>query len=232
MTPVVEIEGIERTFHVGPIAIAALCGVSLRINPGETTAIDGPSGSGKSTLLNILGLLDRPDAGTYRLDGRNLDDLDDDERTVIRNHTIGFIFQSSPMLPRLTAEENTAVPLVYRGQRPYAARREARKVLAQLGLDAFARHRPDQLSGGQLQRVAIARALVGRPRLILADEPTASLDPRTAAETMRHVRDYCREAGAALLLISHQTHDLAGSDRRYRIEAGRIHRAEEALATA
>ena len=98
MTPVVEIEGIERTFHVGPIAIAALCGVSLRINPGETTAIDGPSGSGKSTLLNILGLLDRPDAGTYRLDGRNLDDLDDDERTVIRNHTIGFIFQSSPML--------------------------------------------------------------------------------------------------------------------------------------
>ncbi|MBL9199860.1 MAG: ABC transporter ATP-binding protein [Opitutaceae bacterium] len=225
MTPVIEIEALERTFHVGPVAIAALRGVSLRIFPGETVAIDGPSGSGKSTLLNLLGLLDRPDAGTYRLDGRDLGVLDDDERTVLRNQKIGFVFQSSPMLPRLTAEENAAVPLVYRGQRPYAARRAARAVLARLGLEAFAKHRPGQLSGGQLQRVAIARALVGSPRLILADEPTASLDPRTGAETMRHVRDHCRDTGAVLVLISHNPADLAAGDRRHVLEAGRLHAA-------
>lgn len=231
MTPVVEVDGLERTFHVGPLAIAALRGVSLRIIPGETVAIDGPSGSGKSTLLHLLGLLDRPDAGTYRLDGRDLAELDDDERTVLRNQKIGFVFQTSPMLPRLTAEENAAVPLVYRGQRPYLARRAARAVLARLGLEAFAKHRPDQLSGGQLQRVAIARALVGQPRLILADEPTASLDPRTAAEAMQLVRVHCRETGAALVLISHNPADLAATDRRYVLEAGRLHTSEVAVAS-
>ncbi|MBL9188599.1 MAG: ABC transporter ATP-binding protein [Opitutaceae bacterium] len=231
MTPVVEIETLERTFHVGPLAVHALRGVSLRIMPGETVAIDGPSGSGKSTLLNLLGLLDRPDAGTYRLDGRDLAGLDDDERTVIRNRTIGFVFQSSPMLPRLTAEENIAVPLVYRGERPYRARRAARRMLGRLGLETFARHRPHQLSGGQLQRVAIARALVGQPRLILADEPTASLDPRTAAETMRHVREHCRATGAVLVLISHDLADHAATDRRYVIDAGRLQPADH-VATA
>ncbi len=223
MTPVVEAEGLTRTFHVGPVAICALRAVSLKIFPGETVAINGPSGSGKSTLLNLLGLLDRADAGAYRLDGRDLAGLDDDELTVLRNQKIGFVFQTSPMLPRLTAEENAAVPLVYRGLRPQLARREARPLLARLGLAAFAKHRPAQLSGGQLQRVALARALVGRPRLILADEPTASLDPRTAAETMQHLRDYCRDAGAALVLISHHETELARADHRYALEAGQLH---------
>jgi putative ABC transport system ATP-binding protein len=222
MTPVVEVEHLTRTFHVGPVAVCALRSVSLRVLPGETVAINGPSGSGKSTLLNLLGLLDRADAGTHRLDGRDLAGLDDDELTVLRNQKIGFAFQTAPMLPRLTAEENVAVPLVYRGQRPYLARRAARPLLARLGLEAFAKHKPAQLSGGQLQRVALARALVGSPRLILADEPTASLDPRTAAEAMALVRDYCRETGAALVLISHSDADAAHADRRYVLDAGQL----------
>lgn len=213
MTPVIELERVARTYHVGPERIDALREVSLRVLPGEFVAITGPSGSGKSTLLNLLGLLDRPDSGTYRLDGRDVRDLSDDERTWQRNRKLGFVFQSPPMLPRLTAEENVAVPLRYRGQRNAVAREAARAALAKVGLARFARHLPGQLSGGQLQRVAIARALVGTPMLVLADEPTAALDVATADEIIALLRSLNRETGAAVVMITHELDDAAAAAR-------------------
>ena len=220
MTPVVELEAVSRTYHVGPATVPVLRQISLRIMPGEFVAITGPSGSGKSTLLHLLGLLDRADSGTYRLDGRDIATVDDDELTVIRNRKIGFIFQAAPMLPRLTAAQNVAVPLVYRGERPRHAHAQACRMLARLGLAAFVRHRPTELSGGQLQRVAIARALIGRPRLILADEPTSALDPQTAGETMNLIRTLNREFEAALVLITHEVGDAVQAERRLTLDHG------------
>lgn len=226
MTPVIHLEGIAKTYRVGPLSVNALSDISLEVWPGNLVAITGPSGSGKSTLLNLLGLLDRADAGTYRLDGRDVATADDDELTLLRNRKLGFIFQSSPMLPRLTAEQNVAVPLLYRGVRPREASREARRMLARLGLATVAHHQPAELSGGQLQRVAIARALVGQPKLILADEPTAALDIHTAGEIMTLLLELNREAGAALVLITHDPALSAQADRHFTLEAGRLRVAE------
>lgn len=230
MTPVVHLEGIAKSYRVGPLAVDVLKDVSLQIAPGGFVAISGTSGSGKSTLLNLLGLLDRPSAGTYLLDGRDVAAATDDELTLQRNRKLGFIFQSSPMLPRLTAEENVAVPLLYRGQGPREATAAARAILARLGLAGVAHHQPAELSGGQLQRVAIARALVGQPRLILADEPTASLDLHTAGEILDFLLTLNREAGAALVLITHDPELAARADRHLVLEAGRLQPGEAAAA--
>lgn len=222
MTPIIHLAGINKTYHVGPVTIHAVRDVTLDIFPGDFLAISGPSGSGKSTLLNLLGLLDRPDSGTYLLDGREVARARNDELTLLRNRKLGFIFQNSPMLPRLTAAENVAVPLLYRGVAPRAAHSEATRMLARLGLSEIMQHRPSQLSGGQLQRVAIARALVGEPKLILADEPTASLDTVTAAEIMLVLRELNRESGTALVMITHDPEEAAQADQQYLIEAGRL----------
>ena len=230
MTPIVQLEGVSKTYRVGPLSVSALSDVSLEVYPGNFIAITGPSGSGKSTLLNLLGLLDRADAGTYRLDGRDVATADDDELTLVRNRKLGFVFQNSPMLPRLNAEQNVAVPLLYRGVRPREASREARRLLARLGLAAVANHQPAELSGGQLQRVALARALIGQPKLILADEPTAALDVRTAAEIMALLLELNREAGAALVLITHDPALAAQADRHFTLEAGRLSPAESLAA--
>jgi len=230
VTPVVHLEGIAKSYRVGPLAVDVLKDVSLQIAPGSFIAISGTSGSGKSTLLNLLGLLDRPSAGTYRLDGRDVSAATDDELTLQRNRKLGFIFQSSPMLPRLTAEENVAVPLLYRGQSPREAAAAARAILARLGLAGVAHHQPGELSGGQLQRVAIARALVGQPRLILADEPTASLDLHTAGEILDFLLTLNRESGAALVLITHDPALAARADRHLVLDAGCLQPGEAATA--
>ncbi|MBL9215567.1 MAG: ABC transporter ATP-binding protein [Opitutaceae bacterium] len=222
MTPIIHLEGLTKRYRVGPDTIPALVDVSCEVFPGEFVAISGPSGSGKSTLLNLLGLLDRADTGRYLLDGRDVAAAGDDELTLLRNRKLGFVFQNSPMLPRLTAMENVAVPLVYRGESPRAAAAEAERQLARVGLGAVAGHRPGQLSGGQLQRVALARALVGRPKLVLADEPTASLDLATAGEMMALLIDLNRAAGTALVLITHDPEDAARADRQLVLEAGRL----------
>ncbi|MSU48038.1 MAG: ABC transporter ATP-binding protein [Opitutus sp.] len=220
MTPVIQLEGICKTYHVGPLSVPVLNGVSLEVQPGDFVAISGPSGSGKSTLLNLLGLLDRPDAGVYRLDGRDVASASDDELTLIRNRKLGFIFQTSPMLPRFTAEENVAVPLLYRGVNPREAVATARQFLTRLGLAAVSHHLPSEISGGQLQRVAIARALVGQPKLILADEPTASLDAHTAGEMLALLQQLNRETGTALVLITHNPAIAARADRHYTLAGG------------
>ena len=191
--PLIELAGIDRHFQLGDTTVNALAGLDLRIDAGEYVAVMGPSGSGKSTLLNLLGLLDRPNAGTYRLDGTDVTTLSADEQARVRSERIGFVFQSFHLVPRLTAAENIALPMTLAG---IPAKERATRVAAALagfGLENRADHRPDQLSGGQRQRVAIARATIMRPALILADEPTGNLDRHTGEEVMHLLEDLNRQ---------------------------------------
>jgi putative ABC transport system ATP-binding protein len=231
-TPLIDVVRLHKTYRVGPETVAAVRDVSLRIWHGEFVAITGPSGSGKSTLMNLIGMLDTPDSGVYQLDGRDVATLDDNTRTLIRNRKIGFIFQSSPMLPRLTACENIALPLLYRGVNPGEAEAAARVALARVGLATVAGNFPSQLSGGQLQRVAIARAIVTKPKLILADEPTAALDGQTAGEIMQLLHDLNRDTGAAIVMITHELADAARAPRHLVLTDGRLRESRTASAPA
>ena len=205
--PVIEVRGLRRSFQLGDELVEALRGVDLQIRRGEYLAIVGPSGSGKSTLMNILGCLDTPTAGQYLLDGDEVQDLSDDELAEVRNHKIGFVFQSFNLLPRATAVENVALPLLYSGRSRQERREAALQALGRVGLSARTEHRPDQLSGGQRQRVAIARALVNRPVLLLADEPTGNLDQRTGAEIVSLFEELHHD-GVTVVLVTHD-HKLA-----------------------
>jgi putative ABC transport system ATP-binding protein len=203
-------------------AVEALRGVSLTIGGGELVAIMGASGSGKSTLLNILGCLDRPSAGTYLLDGIDAGALDPDARAELRNARIGFVFQSFNLLPRTTARDNVALPLVY-GDVPLAEHRaRADASLAAVGVQALADRTPTQLSGGQQQRVAIARALVTRPRLVLADEPTGNLDSATSDEIVALLRDLNRQHGLTIVVVTHEPDVAAATDRVVVLRDGRV----------
>jgi putative ABC transport system ATP-binding protein len=203
-------------------AVEALRGVSLTIGGGELVAIMGASGSGKSTLLNILGCLDRPSAGTYLLDGIDAGALDPDARAELRNARIGFVFQSFNLLPRTTARDNVALPLVY-GDVPLAEHRAcADAALAAVGVQALADRTPTQLSGGQQQRVAIARALVTRPRLVLADEPTGNLDSATSDEIVALLRDLNRQHGLTIVVVTHEPDVAAATDRVVVLRDGRV----------
>jgi putative ABC transport system ATP-binding protein len=203
-------------------AVEALRGVSLTIGDGELMAIMGASGSGKSTLLNILGCLDRPSAGTYLLDGIDAGALDPDARAELRNARIGFVFQSFNLLPRTTARDNVALPLVY-GDTPLAEHRaRADAALAAVGVEALAHRTPTQLSGGQQQRVAIARALVTRPRLVLADEPTGNLDSATSNEIVALLRDLNRREGLTTVVVTHEPDVAAATDRVVLLRDGRV----------
>jgi putative ABC transport system ATP-binding protein len=203
-------------------AVEALRGVSLTIGGGELVAIMGASGSGKSTLLNILGCLDRPSGGTYLLDGIDADALDPDARAELRNARIGFVFQSFHLLPRTTARDNVALPLVY-GDVPLAEHRaRADAALAAVGVQALADRTPTQLSGGQQQRVAIARALVTRPRLVLADEPTGNLDSATSDEIVALLRDLNRQHGLTIVVVTHEPDVAAATDRVVVLRDGRV----------
>jgi putative ABC transport system ATP-binding protein len=219
--PVVRTRALARTYLRGAIAVPVLGAVDLELAEGEWLAVLGASGSGKSTLLNILGLLDRSDAGVYELAGEDVSDLGDTRRAELRNRRIGFVFQSFNLLPRTSALENVAAPLLYRGIRRAARLARARDALERVGLGERVDYDPGQLSGGQLQRVAIARALVGEPALLLADEPTGNLDSRSGAEVLELFAALHR-AGTTVLLITHDPVVAGRAQRRLVLDGGRL----------
>ena len=221
MAALIELAGIERTFHLGDGTVYALARVDLAVEPGEYVAIMGPSGSGKSTLLNLLGLLDRPNAGTYRLEGRDVTTLDPDEQAQVRSRRIGFVFQSFHLVPRLTAAENIALPMMLAGIP--AAERDSRveRALKDFGLDQRSDHRPDQLSGGQRQRVAIARATIMQPAVLLADEPTGNLD-RATGDDVIHLLEELNARGMTLIIVTHDQKLGARARRQLEMEDGRL----------
>ena len=219
---VVELRGVHKTYRLGQHVIPALRGVDLTVRRGELLALTGPSGSGKSTILNLAGLIDAPDRGEIVLGGRPIDGLDETGRTLLRRDALGFVFQSFNLVPVMTVAENVDYPLFIAGV-PAAERRE--RVAAQLaavGLHAHARHRPDALSGGQRQRVAIARALIKRPLLVIADEPTASLDSATADQMLELMRERCHAEGAAFVIATHDSRLTRRCDRVLALLDGRL----------
>lgn len=217
----IRLTGIERTFVVGDEMVRALRGVSLQIEHGEYLSIMGPSGSGKSTLLNVIGLLDRPNAGTYELDGRDVTALRDDQLARARSEKMGFVFQFFHLVPRLTAEQNIELPMVLAGIEPAERRKRLDRLLAEYGLQDRGRHRPDQLSGGQCQRVAIARAMSMSPTVILADEPTGNLDRRTGQDVMA-VLERLHHDGGTVVLVTHDPEIGSRAHRTLRMIDGEI----------
>ena len=208
----IELRGISRTFEVGGRPVHALVDVDETIEDGEHVAIMGPSGSGKSTLLNILGCLDRPTRGSYRFDGREVGDMEEEDLTQIRRHQIGFVFQFFHLIPRLTAAGNVELPLLFDGT-PRANRKQlVADVLASVGLAERATHRPDQLSGGEMQRVAIARATVTQPKILLADEPTGNLDSRSGKAILDLLGDM-NDKGLTLIVVTHDPSVARRADR-------------------
>ncbi len=217
----IELAGIDRSFTVGDSRVHALSALSLAIEAGEYVAIMGPSGSGKSTLLNLLGLLDRPDAGHYRLEGRDVTTLSADEQAAVRRSRIGFVFQSFHLVPRLSAAENIALPLTLAGIAPAERERRVARALRDFGLEERARHRPDELSGGQRQRVAIARATIMQPALLLADEPTGNLDRHTGDEVTQ-LLEALNAAGTTLIVVTHDPAMGRRARRQLMMEDGRL----------
>lgn len=221
MSTVIELDGVRKTYATGAISVEALRGIDVRITEGEYVAIIGPSGSGKSTLMHILGCLDVPTEGRYRLAGRDVSDLDEADLARIRNREIGFVFQQFNLLPSLTAVRNVALPLVYAGVSADEREQRARLALERVGLADRAGHRPGELSGGQQQRVAVARALVTEPSLILADEPTGNLDSVSSADVLGLFGEL-HEAGRTVVLITHEPEVAGRADRVLAIHDGVI----------
>jgi len=202
MSPVIELDGIHRLFDVGGQQVHALDNINLNIEQGDYLSLMGPSGSGKSTLLNIIGLLDRPSAGSYRLHGQDVTGFSDDEQARIRREQIGFVFQFFHLVPRLTAAENIELPLILAGIEPQERKPRVEMILEEYGLGARAHHRPEQLSGGQRQRVAIGRATVMQPKVILADEPTGNLDRHSGHEVVE-ILERLQAGGITLIVVTH-----------------------------
>jgi len=217
----IALAAIERVFHLGETDVHALASIDLSIAAGEYVAVVGPSGSGKSTLLNLLGLLDQPTAGTYHLEGRDVTTLLADEQAVVRSRRIGFVFQSFHLVPRLTAAENIALPMMLAGIPVTVREQRVRQALRDFGLDNRANHRPDELSGGQRQRVAIARATIMQPALLLADEPTGNLDRATGEEVI-HLLEALNANGMTLIVVTHDTALAARARRQITMEDGQI----------
>ena len=219
---IIETHDLRRHFLRGDVVVHALRGVSMSIPEGQFVAIVGRSGSGKSTFMNIVGCLDRPSSGCYRLDGRDASELSPDDRAELRSNQIGFVFQAFNLIPRTSALENVELPLIYAGASLSEQRERALDALRNLGLEDRADHLPSQLSGGEQQRVAIARALVNRPRLLLADEPTGNLDTRTGLEIMRILTQLNRDRGITVVMVTHEPEIAAFSDRVLTFLDGRI----------
>ncbi|ATE58835.1 ABC transporter ATP-binding protein [Thauera sinica] len=217
----IELSGIERVFRLGDSEVRALHDLSVSIDAGEYVAVMGPSGSGKSTLLNLLGLLDRPNAGHYRLEGRDVTTLSADEQAEVRRARIGFVFQSFHLVPRLTAAENVGLPLMLAGVPPAERAERVARALRDFGLEARAGHRPDELSGGQRQRVAIARATIMRPAMLLADEPTGNLDRATGQEVTA-LLESLNAAGTTLIVVTHDPVMGARARRQLLMEDGEL----------
>jgi putative ABC transport system ATP-binding protein len=220
-TPLVALEDVTKIYHMGDVELAALQGVSLEIESGASIAVMGASGSGKSTLMNLLGCLDRPTQGHYRLDGQEVSRLGNDALAALRNRTIGFVFQSFNLLARTSALENVELPLLYAGVSARERRERAAEALSRVGLADRMDHHPNQMSGGQQQRVAIARALVNRPRIIMADEPTGNLDSRTSVDVMAIFQELGR-SGITLILVTHEPEIAEYAARVVTMRDGRI----------
>ena len=218
----IQARGLAKTYRLGQVDVAALRGVDVDVGAGEFIAITGPSGSGKSTLMHILGCLDTPSAGTYRLDGEDVGGLSGKRLAHVRNRKVGFVFQTFNLMPRLTVEENVALPLKYRGGVPRGERRtRALRLLERLGLAERVGHRPDELSGGERQRVAIARALVGEPAILMADEPTGNLDSASGGEVMRTFAEL-HGMGHTIVLVTHDPNVAARAERVIHMSDGRV----------
>lgn len=221
MSALIKIEGLTKTYTIGEETVNALNGVDLEIFKNQYVALMGPSGSGKSTLMNILGCLDRPSSGDYFLNGPNVATLTDNALAEIRNKEIGFVFQTFNLLPKYSALENVALPLVYAGWTEQRRLSRAKEVLEQVGLGNRMQHKPNELSGGQRQRVAVARALVNNPSIILADEPTGNLDTKTSHEIMRLFQDI-HDLGNTVILVTHEEDIAAHAHRIIRMRDGKV----------
>lgn len=226
MSSVIKIRQITRDFNLGQEVVKVLKGIDLEIEKGEYVAFMGPSGSGKSTLMNLLGCLDTPTSGQYILNGKDVSKMTDDELAEIRNKEIGFVFQTFNLLPRTTALENVALPMIYAGASKSQRKERAEKVLADVGLADRMDHKPNQLSGGQRQRVAVGRALVNNPSIILADEPTGNLDSKTSLEIM-NLFDEIHRSGNTVILVTHEEDIARHAHRIIRLRDGMIESDEK-----
>ncbi len=218
---IIKIRNITRDFPLGNEVVKVLKGIDLDIERGEYVALMGPSGSGKSTLMNLLGCLDTPTSGSYELNGKDVSNMTDDELAEIRNKEIGFVFQTFNLLPRTTALENVALPMIYAGVSKKERTERAKEVLADVGLADRMDHKPNQLSGGQRQRVAVGRALVNRPSIILADEPTGNLDSKTSNEIM-NLFNQIHQAGNTVILVTHEEEIAENAHRIIRLRDGMV----------
>ncbi|HSC53340.1 MAG TPA: ABC transporter ATP-binding protein [Phnomibacter sp.] len=219
MQGIIHLDNIRKSYHMGTQSLEVLKGINLDIYKNEYVALMGPSGSGKSTLMNILGCLDSPSQGTYILNNKDVSKMEDADLALIRNKEIGFVFQQFNLLPRLTAVDNVALPLVYAGISKKTRREMALEVLEKVGLGNRSHHRPNEMSGGQIQRVAVARALVNNPAIILADEPTGNLDSKTSIEIME-LFSAIQEGGNTVVLVTHEEDIAAHAKRIIRLRDG------------
>jgi putative ABC transport system ATP-binding protein len=221
-TPIIQMRGVHKSYAMDGVSVHALRGIDLTVNRGEFLAIMGPSGSGKSTLMNVLGCLDVPDQGEYRLNGEDVTRLNADELARLRNRELGFVFQNFNLLARTSALENVETPLIYAGHSKHAREQLAEDMLQRLGLGDRVHHLPNQLSGGQQQRVAIARALVTHPTLLLADEPTGNMDTTTSGEFLALLEGFHRDEGLTILLITHEPEVAARAQRSLTLRDGKL----------